>query len=99
MRIKIIAACVITISLTMVIPGRVYAQEGASGTEHPGAALMAEHCTKCHNLDEVLRLRQTRVQWEDTVYSMVARGAPVYINEAEQIVDYLSGAFGPDATK
>jgi len=99
MRIEIIAACVVTMISTLVIPARVSAQEGAAGTQHPGAALMAEHCTKCHNLDEVLRLRQTRVQWEDTVYSMVARGAPIYSDEAVLIVDYLSGAFGPAAPK
>lgn len=64
-----------------------------------GNAMLAEHCTKCHNLDEVVRLRQTREQWEDTVYSMVARGAPIYLNEADQLVDYLSRTFSPDTPK
>jgi hypothetical protein len=61
-----------------------------------GGALVSELCTKCHNLGEVARLRQSREQWEDTVYSMISRGAPIFPEEIDVIVDYLGEVFGPD---
>jgi len=44
----------------------------------------------------VARLRQSREQWEDTVYSMISRGAPIFPEEIDVIVDYLGEVFGPD---
>ncbi len=102
MRVKIIVRCMLALTLMLGISLWGLAQENSPVKLPPGgqgSALLAEHCTKCHNLDEVVRLRQTREQWEGTVYSMIARGAPVFSDEAVLIVDYLSVAFGPDTPK
>jgi len=64
-----------------------------------GRALVAELCTKCHNLDEVVRLRQSREQWANTVYSMVGRGAPIFPDEIDVIIDYLSEVYSPTSPR
>ncbi len=82
--------------------GQTSAQNAMSENRSQGAdggALVAELCTKCHNLDEVVRLRQSRDAWEDTVYSMVGRGAPIFPDEIDVIIDYLSQVYGPEATR
>ena len=61
--------------------------------EMNGPAMVSELCTKCHNLDEVVRLRQNRDEWTNTVYSMIARGAPIFPDEIEAIIDYLSSTY------
>jgi hypothetical protein len=69
------------------------AQDNPSAKD--GGVLVAQLCTKCHNLDEVVRLRQSHEAWADTVYSMVGRGAPIFPDEIDVIIDYLSEVYGP----
>jgi hypothetical protein len=69
-----------------------YASYGPAQQKN-GPMLVSELCTKCHGLDELEGVRQNRAGWEDTVYSMVARGAPIYPDEMAVIIDYLSEAF------
>lgn len=88
--------CTIATALIVGGLGASHAQEGAS---KDGGALVAELCTKCHNLDEVVRLRQSREDWEETVYSMVSRGAPIFPGEIPLIVDYLSSTYGPAGSR
>jgi DNA uptake protein ComE-like DNA-binding protein len=61
----------------------------------PAKALVAKQCTACHDLDGALRLRQTKADWEALVIDMVARGAPLTIEEVDAIVAYLADAFSP----
>jgi len=77
------------------ITGTLQAQGTASVSAEKGPALLAELCTKCHGLDEIVHLRQSREGWEETVYSMVARGAPIFTDEVVPIIDYLSREFPP----
>jgi hypothetical protein len=65
--------------------------------DKPGPALVAELCTKCHGLDELVGMAQDREGWADTVYSMIARGAPIYPEEIDVIIDYLSNAYPPES--
>ena len=96
MKVQLLSVIFLMITYT----GDLSAQNASSDNQSQGAeggALVAELCTKCHNLDEVVRLRQSREGWEDTVYSMVGRGAPIFPDEIDVIIDYLSDVYGPDA--
>lgn len=63
----------------------------------PGSAkaLVAKQCTACHDLDGTIRLRRTKADWEALVIDMVARGAPLAIEEVDAIVAYLAEVFSP----
>jgi hypothetical protein len=63
----------------------------------PGKELAARHCSNCHTLERTVRLRQSQDGWEDTVYDMVGRGAPIFLDEAKEIITYFQGVFGPGA--
>jgi len=59
-----------------------------------GKDLTAQLCgTMCHNLQKTVVSRKTPKEWEKTVYDMVARGAQIFPDEAEQIIKYLSKSF------
>jgi hypothetical protein len=92
---SILAMFIITLFTGPISAQNNMSNNRAQGVD--GSALVAELCTKCHNLDEVVRLRQSREAWEDTVYSMVGRGAPIFPDEIDVIINYLSSVYGPDA--
>jgi hypothetical protein len=92
----------LVMTLMFIYTGPLSAQNDLSNSQPQGgegSTLVAELCTKCHNLDEVVRLRQSREAWEDTVYSMVGRGAPIFPDEIDVIIDYLSEVYGPGAAR
>lgn len=60
-----------------------------------GKALVARHCAACHTLEGSVKLRATKQAWEAVVFDMVARGAPLMLEEVDPIVGYLAAAFGP----
>jgi len=51
-------------------------------------------CGTCHAATLATASRRTRDQWYQTVNEMINRGAPGSPDEFEQIVDYLSRAYG-----
>ncbi len=61
----------------------------------PGAELTKEKCVLCHDADNIVRVRQSRGGWEDTVDLMIRRGAPINEKERAIIVDYLTTHYGP----
>jgi competence protein ComEA len=65
--------------------------------EGPGKAVVERMCKGCHRLENVVKSRRTRDRWTDIVDDMVARGAKGTDNEADEVIDYLSTHFGPDA--
>src|SRR5215510_11303500 len=80
------------------------AQRGGGGDNWadnlpPGDAktLTVERCGSCHSLERTVQLRKAKNGWEDIVFDMVGRGAPIFVDEATQIVDYLTKVLGPDA--
>jgi len=62
-----------------------------------GKALVAKECSSCHDFFGVVRLRASKAKWEAVVLDMVARGAPLMLEDADAITAYLSEAFGPKA--
>lgn len=60
-----------------------------------GRELVAKECAACHTLEGIVRLRATQPAWEAVVFDMVARGAPLLLDEVDPIVGYLATAFGP----
>jgi len=62
-----------------------------------GKVLVAKECSTCHDMAGVVRLRASKEKWEAVVLDMVARGAPLMIEDADAITTYLSEVFGPTA--
>src|SRR5439155_3809600 len=65
----------------------------------PGQAkeLAVQRCSTCHTLERTVQLRKARDGWETTVYDMVGRGAPIFLDEANDLIAYFSDVFGPNA--
>jgi hypothetical protein len=62
-----------------------------------GKTLVSAQCSSCHELKGTIQLRKSKQEWEAIVFDMVARGAPLTVEEADAIVAYLSSALGPSA--
>jgi mono/diheme cytochrome c family protein len=65
--------------------------------QSPGAARAAfqEVCGACHSVETVTSQRRTRAQWQDSINSMVARGAKGTDEQFALILDYLTTQYGP----
>ena len=61
--------------------------------EGDGKDVTVQLCGTCHNLQKTVVSRKTSQEWERTVYDMVARGAQIFPDEAEQIIKYLAVNF------
>jgi mono/diheme cytochrome c family protein len=81
-------------------PAEMQASGGASAaasTNLPtGAGMEAtqQACSQCHGINKLTRLKLDRHGWELTVYDMIARGAHIYEDEMDEIIDYLVANFG-----
>lgn len=62
-----------------------------------GKTLVIEQCATCHDLAGVVHLRASKAAWEAIVIDMVARGAPLLVEEVDAITAYLAEALGPTA--
>jgi sulfite dehydrogenase len=66
----------------------------------PGAELTQAKCAVCHEIEHVVRSRQSRAEWEETMRRLVQRGAPLAPDEIRVITDYLATYYnreGPSA--
>ena len=52
-------------------------------------------CGACHPAETVTAQRRTRAQWQESINSMVARGAKGTEEELTLVLDYLTAQFGP----
>lgn len=59
-----------------------------------GRETLQKVCTQCHDIESIPRLRYSREDWSNLVYSMKDMGADATGPELEQIVDYLTKNFG-----
>jgi len=62
-----------------------------------GAELATSNCLLCHSADYVsTQPPLTRAAWKATVEKMRAKyGAPIATNKLDDLVNYLSSAYGP----
>jgi hypothetical protein len=58
-----------------------------------GQALLAERCTKCHNLDRVHAAKKTADEWKTTVSRMMGKGAQLTSEEETVLLDYLAKTY------
>ena len=61
----------------------------------PGAGRepVATTCITCHGLKTVVLGRKSQAEWAKAVNDMIQRGAPVFPDEIEPMVQYLSKSF------
>jgi len=76
----------------------IWAQDFPAGE---GRDTLKKVCTQCHDIDSLPRLRYTRADWANLVFSMKDMGADATGAELDQIIDYLTKNFGKgeDAAK
>ena len=77
--------------LWMAIPSAVQAQF----PEGKGKEIVEMVCGQCHGLNNISDARRTLEEWESVVSDMVARGAPLLIDEIDTVSEYLVKNFGP----
>lgn len=101
-----LSAALWTVVLLVASASGASGQQRASGAREDiseylppgnGKALVAKECSACHDFRSVVRLRASKQAWEAVVLDMVARGAPLMIEDADAITGYLSEVFGPKA--
>jgi len=82
-----ISALIVSVSLAPA----AWAQDFPPGE---GRDTLKKVCTQCHDIDSVPRLRYTRSDWANLVFSMKDMGADATGAELDQIIDYLAKNFG-----
>lgn len=101
-RAKILTTVVFVGFFLMVPALAVFLQSEAelaeSMPEGEGKAMVTSVCTTCHSLGNVLNIRSSREDWEQSVNEMIARGAQIFPDEMETIVNYLAANYGTQAS-
>jgi mono/diheme cytochrome c family protein len=71
----------------------------AGWAQPPAAAREAflKVCSACHPVETVTAQRRTRAQWQESINSMVERGAKGSGEEFALILDYLTTQYGPNS--
>jgi mono/diheme cytochrome c family protein len=86
------------LALALLLPAAALADESqVKLKDAPGKELVLAHCVMCHSLDYIPMnsVFLDRKGWEGSVNKMVkVMGAPIPPEDAKQIVDYLSAAYG-----
>lgn len=59
-----------------------------------GREAVLKGCGGCHGIGQILTERRNRMEWSDTVVTMITQGAPVSEAEFDQVVTYLATHFG-----
>ena len=67
---------------------------GQDFPEGKGVETLKRVCTQCHDIDAIPRLRYSRADWANLVFSMKDMGADASAAELNEIIDYLAKAFG-----
>jgi len=63
--------------------------------EGPAKAVLEASCTLCHGLSYITQSSRSASDWREIVSDMVSRGAPLTLEEFEQVLQYLPTHFGP----
>lgn len=68
--------------------------DAAKMYDAPGKADVVQVCGGCHTLARVVRLHQSRKQWQATITEMKGNGMFASPAELARILDYLSHYYG-----
>src|ERR1700722_8085892 len=80
----------ICIAALLLAPAACVAQSPATAS-----AALQDVCGACHSVGTVTSQRRTRAQWQESINSMIARGAKGTDEEFALILDYLATQYGP----
>ncbi len=58
-----------------------------------GKSLVAERCTKCHNMDRIVAKKASADGWKTTVERMMGKGAKLSDAEKQTVIDYLAATY------
>ena len=72
-------------------------KEAKALPEGPVKDVVAKACIHCHGAATFRKARKELGAWGDTVDDMIDRGAKVPADRVEEVVNYLTKNFGPDA--
>jgi competence protein ComEA len=84
-------ASISVLILSASLAPAIWAQDFPAGE---GRDTLKKVCTQCHDIDSIPRLRYTRSDWANLVFSMKDMGADATGAELDQIIDYLTKNFG-----
>ena len=62
--------------------------------EGEGRDTLTRVCTQCHDIESIPRLRHSRAEWANLVYTMKDMGADATGAELDEIIAYLAKNFG-----
>src|SRR5271154_2136977 len=80
----------VRVAVLLLAPSMCMAQSPAAAKE-----AFQSVCGACHSVETVTSQRRTRAQWQESINSMVARGAKGTDEELALILDYLTTQYGP----
>ena len=93
---SVIVGVLIALSSQALIP----AQNSAKLNEELPAGAMQQKattaCLECHEARIIVQQRLSKAVWTREVDKMVKWGAIVDANDRDELIDYLSGNFGPE---
>ena len=91
-------ASISVLILSASLAPATWAQDFLAGE---GRDTLKKVCTQCHDIDSIPRLRYSRSDWANLVFSMKDMGADATGAEMDQIIDYFTKNFGKgdDAVK
>ena len=81
---------VICAAAFVVAPTAALAQQPAAAP-----AALQKVCGPCHAIERVVSQRKSRALWQESIESMISKGAKGTEEELSQILDYLSANYGP----
>ena len=98
---------IIAVGLVLLVPAFTQNQpqkpenKGWDGLLPPGAGResVTTTCVTCHGLKTVVIARKSQPEWAKAVNDMIQRGAPVFPDEIEPLVQYLSKSFPTNLPK
>ena len=94
--------CTAVDNLCIIRVRRALLQQGeaeliATMPDGEGKKLVTTLCVGCHLLQIPLTQRKSSEQWRDTIDDMISRGAQIFDDEMELMVDYLSTHYGVES--
>lgn len=72
------------------------AQSQGDFPDAPGRDTLFLVCSQCHSIGKMKTAKLSAADWQFIVYDMIARGAPVYPDDIEELTRYLQENFASD---